>query len=140
MHIAGYREPWAQRADESETSYLAFLIWLHAEPRPIPTAQRQALEFDWATRARAFDAAHSFDADPLIEGKENVKRIFAIETRKLLRETQGGVSRSLTAREVIELARVALELGSSTTANYEGDLSSEQLDLIEAWLTGRRSA
>lgn len=132
-------DSWAQHADESDIEYACFLKWLHQDPRSDASMISQATRFNWAARARAWDAKQSILGKPnslMAETFHNLLQLVLIESRALLRRSlespEGTVS--LPAKDIATLVGILLEypqiLASGLATSTDYDLSKMSLEDI----------
>lgn len=85
------REPWDQRLDETSEHYRQFLWWRDQVPRPAPSDYELARDFDWSTRAAAWDLRQSIpegNSARLSVGLNALIETFVLQSRRALERTR----------------------------------------------------
>jgi len=113
--LARPRQPWDQRLDEPDACYRQF-AWWRDQPsgaRPLPSDTTLATQYEWSSRAVAYDLAHDLPATAeglLRGGTLSLLRTFVLAARKLeLREMESR-DLTLTPQELLRLGQVAAGL------------------------------
>lgn len=81
------REPWEPRLDEPDIAYRQFVWWRDQVPRPAPSDPALARQYDWSSRAAAWDAVQSIPKDTAGQLRFALAatiEVVALEMRKLL--------------------------------------------------------
>jgi len=145
VHASQPEIPWAQRADEPDSAYRAFLIWLHSSPRALPQAQAIALEYAWSSRALAYDQAlATFELDPAKETIRLARQLAMLEMRKWRNEALSQPHMVSTKNELRQLWRLILEIdkqvapeqGTTFDLNLEG-ATEDMIKALESIATAR---
>jgi len=131
--VAPDRLEWDRRAEESEDQYLAFLEWLHQNPRDRPASPALAAQCDWAARALAYDQmliAPKAPKDQLVALGRDALQLATLEVAKFVRMSLRSEAPVLT---VTELVRVAAWLSDakSTLGHLENDMDLDLAKLSE---------
>jgi hypothetical protein len=80
------REPWEQRLDEPDIAYRQFVWWRDQTPRPPPSDPGLARDFDWSSRAAAWEAVQSIPSDRIARlgfALDATIEVVALEMHKL---------------------------------------------------------
>lgn len=127
--------PWDQQPSESDDEHAAFLVWLHAEPRPAPADVNPNLSPTWRERAYAWDLQRSlYQATGDVQSAKDLMcfvletyiTVATIESYKMLQASMLG-ERTMNARDLRDMVALGKELTAMRPAD-EGD----RLDLAQA--------
>ena len=129
------RPPWHQIRDEDETEFMLFAAWLNSpQPRKAPDVPGIAIKNDWTKRADAYDLATAMPNTPTgraARGWNDLEEIFAIEARKLAKDSRANGDRELTVKEIITLGSILADNRDALKRILDADNAGEGDDLGE---------
>lgn len=131
-------DPWDRRTDETENDYLAFLMWLHSEPRGTPKATHLASRHDWSARARAHDTAVRISGTPKDDAKvtaATIVKLARVLAEKMLNNERTIETLGISPRDAILVINLAQKGEINSLINVPedqdfSDLSTEQLRVM----------